>query len=463
MQTVLLDFSRAWGNSQAHLLALALALHAEDRYKVHICCPRNSPLARKAREHSLPLLALWGDSASNPLTLLRLWLLARPSLRCLIHTFSPAAAVAGARLLRLRQPHSTLLLHNVSCKSVPLKVGKGQEPLPAYWHVAHKILCANQHERSLLLEAGLTENQLVCLPAGVDTQALSAIRQQDAPIAPVVPAAPVAPVTPVTPVTPVAPVTPVTYDADSDAQNDTHSAPKNGAESAPGNNAALPSRYIVASLTGHSACKAHSVLLKAMAALWQREDLPPWEIRIIGACSNFQALLDEATSLGVQSRLALLDDQPLTETLPLCHAVVAPSLSPQGSLPVMAAAWALGLPLLCPALSTNQEWARHEENALLYSAEDPQQLATCLKKLMHTPQLCHTLSEGGLRSAPATSIATAVEHCRSLYADLLHTKGWVLPQPSPRAELPADKAAGDAPSDSKNPPTSVNSGSINEM
>lgn len=401
MQTVLLDFSRAWGNSQAHLLALALALHAEGRYKAHICCPRNSPLARKAREHSLPLLALWGDSASNPLTLLRLWLLTRSSLHCLIHTFSPVAAVVGARLLRLRPPQSSLLLHNFSSRLALAEKGKEREPLPACWHVAHKVLCANQSELQLLLEAGLVQSQIACLPAGVDTQALSAARGQVAPVG--------------------------------------ACDPQGGAAPA--------QRYIIASVTGRYSSSAHSVLLKAMAALWQREDLPAWEIRIIGACPNFQALLDEATALGVQSRLALLDDQPLTETLPLCHAVVAPSTSIQGSLPVMAAAWALGLPLLCPALPTNQEWARHEENALLYRAEDPQQLAVCLKRLMHNPELCRTLAEGGTRSVAATSIATALDHCLRLYADLLHAKGWVLPAPSPRPELP---------SDSENPPAKVN-------
>lgn len=387
MQILLMDLSHGQGNTQAHIVALARALLDEQRTDVRICCPRNSPLARKARELHLPLCSLWGSSAVNPLNIFSLWLLTRRQRYCVVHTFSAAAARLGSRIMHMRQKQRTVLLHNCHNSQYPECDSNGK--LPPFWEEAHSIICANKYRLKMLLQAGLDPRQLVRLPAGVDTNALTALALAEQPVVEL----------------------------------------------------AKARRIVIGSLTGHSDCASHSVLLKAMAALWQNENMPPWEVRIIGDCPNFQQLLDEATALGVQSRLALLGAQPLHEVLPLCNILVAPSTSPHGALPAMAAAWALALPLLCPALPTNQEWAVNENNALLYEGEDPQHLATSIKRLIQNPQLYQSLVEGAIRTSPTTNIGVAVRHCQQLYTEHLKKRGWV----SPPKAAPSESGAGTTP------------------
>ena len=48
---------------------------------------------------------------------------------------------------------------------------------------------------------------------------------------------------------------------------------------------------------------------RAMAALWQRTDLPPWEVRLYGGGDRFTEVFEEARALGVTSRLSLLGEQ----------------------------------------------------------------------------------------------------------------------------------------------------------
>ncbi|MEG2172217.1 MAG: glycosyltransferase family 4 protein [Desulfovibrionaceae bacterium] len=375
MQLLLIDFSHTWGVTQAHILELACALQQEQRFHLCLCCPHGSPLARKATALSVPILPLWGTGAWNPFNLLRLWLLTRAENHCLIHTFSTVAAHLGAQVQRLRPPQRTVLIHTCHTHQTLGENQEDTETLPAYWQQADIVLCGNQNMRTRLLKTGLDTRKILCLPAGVDTTALP---------------------------------------------------PR----------ASLPEqRFIIAAMTARTDTAAHSVLLKAMAALWQSENIPPWELRIFGVCPNFQSLLDEAIALGVESRLALLGPQDLREVLPHCHVLVAPGMQPHGSLPAMAAAWATGLPLICPALATNMEWAVHEKNALLYKAEDPQALATHLKRLMRDAPLYLSLADGGLHTLPTTSIDHAVCQCRALYAQCLKKNGWVLP---PAASLCTD-------------------------
>lgn len=384
MLIVLTDLSRDWGSTQSHLVALGLLLRAEQRLDVRICCPADSPLARAATKHQLPLLALYppySDRWWNPLHYVRLRLLTRRHRYCIFHTFSDDAARLALRVQHKRPPERTVIIHN--CHNIhSLATRDTQGNMPLWWQELHTILCANNYTRKQLLDAGLDAAHVIRLPAGIDTNALPL-------------------------------------------------------------RASLPEgRCNILSMTSRADSGCHSVLIKTMAALWQSENLPPWEVRIVGQCDNYQELLDEAHALGVQSRLSLLQSQPLDAVLPCGHIMVSPATSAHGSLPVMAAAWATGLPLLCPSLSTNKEWAKDGKNALLYKAEDPQDLATCLKKLMSDAALYRNLADEGLHSAPLATQETALTHVRELYTQCMHKHGWVLPaqKAAPKADTAAQGA-----------------------
>lgn len=391
MQIVFMDLSRHWGNTQAHIVGLALGMRAEQRLTVHICCPAGSPLAQKAKSLELPLLALfppYSDSWWNPVHFLRLWLHTRTHRYCIFHTFSDLAARLALRVQQKRKPDRTAIIH--SCHSVnSLATRNEQGEMPVWWQQLHTILCANNYVRKQLLDAGLDAMRVLRLPAGVDTTALTQ-----------------------------------------------HTSPHQD-------------RCVILSIASLANTACHSVLLKTMAALWQSDTIPQWEVRIVGQCDNYQELLAEAAALGVQSRLSLLQAQALEEVLPYGHIMVSPSTSHHGSLPVMAAAWAAGLPLVCPATATNKEWAKHGVNALLYKAEDPQDLATCLKSVMTDQNLYHTLVSGGQCSVPLTTQDAALAHTHELYTHCMHKHGWVLPsKTADPSAANSDTASGTSPTES---------------
>lgn len=371
MLTLLIDLSLSWGNTQEHLLALAHSLHQEGRFQLRLCCPRHSPLAQKARDLHLPLLPLQGCGPWNALSLFRLWRLVSKERHCLIHTFSGAAPRLGATLVKMRQQGRTVLIH--TCKNAeslaalepPLHLDS-RDQLPLYWREAQKVVCGNNYMHNLLTHAGIDPGRLVRIPAGIDIHAL------------------------------------------------------------PPRQSLPEKRFIFVGMAPRGDTAGYSLLIKAMAALWQNDTLPPWEMRLVGRGMNFQSIMDEAISLGIESRLAILGEQKLGDVLPLAHALVAAGTRPTGSLHAIAAAWVTGLPLLCPDLPVNQEWVS-KETALIYKPEDPQGLAAHMKFLMRDPALYQKLVDAEQRCIPQVSLHRATEQCRQMYISCLEKNGWVLP------------------------------------
>ena len=185
----------------------------------------------------------------------------------------------------------------------------------------------------------------------------------------------------------------------------------------------------------------HSVLVKAMAALWQRTDLPPWEVRIMGEGPLFGDILEEAQALGVESRLALLGPQQEGDVLPLCDALVAPFTGPQGHSRALAAGWLTGLPVICATSPVHLELARPDDNVLGVAPGDPQELASAMIRLMLEPQLCDTLASQGVSMTSRVNEDAMTQRCLELYEDCIARRGWVLPPAAP----PEETAQTDAP------------------
>lgn len=125
---------------------------------------------------------------------------------------------------------------------------------------------------------------------------------------------------------------------------------------------------------------------RAMAALWQRDELPGWEVRMFGAGSCFATLLDEAKKLGVASRLSLLSEQPLKETAQLCHAWIAPGYSRREMPETLWAGVASELPIICSNTQLHSDWLP-PETALSVPAQSPQTLASAMIKLIKNDAL----------------------------------------------------------------------------
>ncbi len=167
-------------------------------------------------------------------------------------------------------------------------------------------------------------------------------------------------------------------------------------------------------------------LLKAMSALWQHPYLPEWEVRIVGKGAKFEEIFQEAQSLGVSSRLALLGEQPLENILPYAHVVISPYIGPHGNISALMAAWSAELPLICTTVNAHMEVA-HAGNAYTVPAVDPQRLASAMIELMCRPERMEHCCNLSTSMKEYANISRMLNQYTNLYQDCIARHGWVLP------------------------------------
>ncbi len=393
--------------------ALALALHMRDGGPLApmLACRQGSALHRRAMTLNLPVLPLPGVHPANPLTLFRLWRWQRRHARLLVQTVGEEALTLGHCLLRLRPRGSTLLAHAFLLR--PPLDGKN----PAL-HAAHKIFCGSGHVRARLTAAadpgeqgGRADPSAPRLPG--PRQVLLApglaLEAEEHPLA----------------------------REDSPA----------GARCVFGLGEALAPR------------SGAQIVTRAMAAIWQREDLPPWEVRALGGGPRYQELLDEALTLGVAARLCLLNDQPPALALPACRVWIAPGTSPEELPETLWSGVAAGLPNICTRTPLHRERLDAaalqpdgpcpaqstavpppdlcmEENgpALWVPPDDPQALAKAMIAMMTDAPLRRRLAERSAALRPLVGLnAFAARACRC-YTIWGRELGWIAPEAAPAGQ-----------------------------
>lgn len=132
-------------------------------------------------------------------------------------------------------------------------------------------------------------------------------------------------------------------------------------------------------------------VVRAMAAIWQIEGLPPWEARLFGAGPRFSLVLEEAAKLGVLSRLAILNEQPLKDVTGLCDAWLAPGHSPLGAPPALWAGVAADLPVIAADTPQYKAWLP-ADSALWFTPQSPQELGARMIEIMKNGALAENLS-----------------------------------------------------------------------
>lgn len=173
-------------------------------------------------------------------------------------------------------------------------------------------------------------------------------------------------------------------------------------------------RFVFLSIGALTPQKGYSVLLQAMSVLKEMEDVPPWEVRIVGEGPLFSALLDEAVSLGVESRLALLGRQDGRIILPDCDVLVVPSVDGEGSSAAIKEGWVTGLPVICSALPSNTELVRDKIDGLVTPTGNPLALAAAMTRcMMEAPLRARLTAQGHARVEQFTDRVMALA-----YADL---------------------------------------------
>ena len=393
---------------EEHALALATAMRDGGRMAPMLLCLKGSHMHGRAQELNLPVMAVGGPGADNPLTLLRLWHWQRRHKFLLVQTVGEAAMPLGRRMLTLRPAGSTLLCHAFPHRAPHADICAEKSML-----AAHRILCGTEHARARIAKSVLLQAEQA---NGVSTWRGPKKRELPLP----------GDVLPI-----IAPgMNTENYEPAPDWACSTGSG--------------FPQRHFVFcvgdALTPRSGVH---LVVRAMAAMWQREDLPKWEVRAVGGGPRFQEVLDEAEGLGVASRLCLLNEQNLPQVLRSCHAWIAPGASPDEIPESLGAGLAAHLPVICSESPLHrQRLAQAPQAAYMVAEDDAQALAKAMIDIMTDAGQRRSIVENGNPLRPQLGFdAFAANVCR-LYEAWCGQLGWLSDQDS------GEPGAPDAPQNS---------------
>lgn len=296
-----------------------------------LACPRHSPLSAAARQAELPLVEL--KNTGLPLVWTLYHLIRQRDVR-LLHTLDPGA-LGWAALLR-RHFHDLRLVHTLFTAPENGKKLRGRsiQQLEA-------VVCAGTELAGLAHANGVPDAKIrVILPA----------------------ARPAAP---------------------GGAHGILNAHPRE--------------RFIFVAAGALTQAADHAGLIQAMAYLQTMgiEDLPQWEVRIVGEGPLFDSLLESAGKLGVQDRLSLIGGQDRRVFLETADAALCCDSEGRGSVSVILDAWSCGVPVACTALAAHRDLGEDKTSVLLSSPANPVALAGAMLRLMQEPALRERLIAGG--------------------------------------------------------------------
>jgi len=366
MLFVLLDLHLQPDPSQERVLALLRALAQTEPFIPLLICRKHSPLADRAAAEKLPVLALGSSWPLHPVSLLRIWRRLHRHRQVIVHSFDEQAAVLAHLLAAQRKSDRTIVMHTRF-----FTPGKHLPMLQKSYAAAGAFVCGSSAVAKLVQqENGLSPDIFRIIPPGT--------QQSDYP---------------------------------------ERVEQRNG-------------RIAICMPGALTEGQGQESLVQAMAALWQMEDLPPWEVRLVGSGPMFHFLLEEAQKLGVLPRLAILGDQDLRAVLPQCKLLVLPP----GELvyaPALAGGWAVGLPVICPALPAALDLVREGENALLVAPHNPQDLAAAILRIIRDATLAEKLVHGGKKTLVSVSEERMIADYVILCHELIARQGWATEESPP--------------------------------
>lgn len=347
-------------------LAMVAALNAGGVISPILVCLRGSRLHAEATAQELPVLAVSGSGSLA--AHVRLWRWQRPRDFLLIQTVGEASVLLGRRVLAMRKKGSAALSHAFFVRPPAPELARGRALF-----AASRVFCGSGHVRERIRElwGALPEKRrpkatLELLPPGI-------------PLADYLP----------------------------------QPEPWPGADGG--------ERRCIFGMGESLAPDSGALLMvRAMAALWQREDLPPWEVRMFGAGPRFEEVLHEAESLGVAGRLCILGDQPAAGAARQCSAWVAPGTSPAELPQTLWAGVAAGLPLICAQSGLHRErlTGMPPMTAVRIPEKDPQALAGALIAVMRDGRLRVRMRQAGESVRPRIGLAATAAHFCAFCADM---------------------------------------------
>lgn len=144
--------------------------------------------------------------------------------------------------------------------------------------------------------------------------------------------------------------------------------------------------------------RGYEQLLQGMAYLYGYENMPPWEVRIAAEGPMFEAFLEKARELHVDSRLAIFGGMNGPDILRDCEIMITPANKNDGASLSIKEGWAAGLAVICSDLSSNRELVTDGKNGLLFQNDNPADLADKMHKLAKDADRRAALAESGRAS-----------------------------------------------------------------
>lgn len=329
----------AWREAEnQQIIALMHTLNGLDNFEPCLVCRQDSHLFQLAEEQNLPVLAL--RTGKHPLDRFRLWRWQRKIPHILILLMGGEALDIASRLRNMRNKDTTTLICSFLLKAPNLERKQAR-------------IIAN----SSLLICG---SEAILNKVALDME--KHVRQSWPGSAIVAPGLP--------------------------CENYVMARPW---EEIPGRNFVFG---MTQSLTRDSGAL---LIIRAMAAMWQKEELPPFEVRMFGSGPRFDEILEEAKTLGVISRLSILSEQNLSKLACLCDAWLAPGVAEEELPETLGAGFAAGLPVICSQSPLHME--RLEGNAprtaIRVEEDNPQKMARAMIAVMSDAKLRERLVEEG--------------------------------------------------------------------
>lgn len=343
----------------AQALALTRFFHVCGGFTPLLVCRKGSALLAEAKALGLPVLAAGG---AGLVAQLGLWRWQRRHEGLIIQTIGEASLNFGRRVLTLADKRGAQLWHAFFVRSPKPEVCQGSA-----MRAAARIFCGSEHVRESLRSSFVACSEKKRPQARLDL------------LAPGIPLAEYCPLPEMWPMS--------------------------------GSNG----RFIFGMGQSLEANSGALLMARAMAALWQREDLPPWEVRMFGSGPRFAEVLEEAGSLGVAARLAILGDQP-PDALGQCSAWVAPGASWEELPQTLWAGVALGLPLICAQSPLHRERLAQTppQTALRVAETDPQALARAMIAVMGDIRLRVRIRQAGESIRSSLGLEAMCERYRAL-------------------------------------------------
>lgn len=165
--------------------------------------------------------------------------------------------------------------------------------------------------------------------------------------------------------------------------------------------------------------KGLAVLLRALAGLAKRSDLPPWQCLLVGEGPARRRLETLASELGLSERVVFAGmRRDVARVLPALDLFVCPSLY-EGFGIAIVEAMAAGRPVVASAVDGIPEVVVDQDTGLLVPPGNESALAEALAALLLRPDRARAMGlRGRERAREMFSITTTVERHQRLYESL---------------------------------------------